>query len=434
MRSTSAGRSAARWLIFLVGGGVATAAPGWGGGSARADFIYELTPTVGAGATDNALVTAMGQTHTGATFSTAGGSARIRYRGALVEHALGYHLTYTRFLIEDGPDVTSHNVAWVTSAQLSSLWRLQLGAAATLTRSSGVDPSNPAAVVPQAGMAGSLLYLATVANQSLSYTPTPRRMYSESLTVGHLRYLESMLASGMPVALPRTTLVTLALSGSRLVGRETLMLDVSASDMLTDFDSTAPVDPNRRGHTLFATALGGWKHELSPVWSTTVQAGPMVIARFDGNGVIAPAATATLAYAQVPWFAMLTVAQTPVANPYVGEATISDQVLARVAVPVMRSERVFVGGYGGYVYARVANGEAQLDRLYDSFIGGLSLTVRFPKLPLAAAATYSVLSQRGSALAGRGEVADVARQYVLINLRADLSWGPGTPPLFGGPL
>jgi hypothetical protein len=238
----------------------------------------------------------------------------------------------------------------------------------------------------------------------------------------------------MEIARPTTTLLTLALSGNRLVGRETLMLDLMVSDMVTQFDSSVAVDPSRTGHTLFARLLAGWRHELSTFWSTTLQAGPSVIVRLDGNGVLAPAAVATLGYANMPWYAALTLAQTPMAHPYVGEATITDQALARLAVPVARSERIFVGGYGGYIYARVANGEAQLDRLFDAFVAGASLTYRFKSVPLAAAASYMVLSQRGSSLPGRGEIADYARQYMLISLRADLAWGPGTPPLFGGAL
>jgi hypothetical protein len=403
------------------------------GGAARADVIYELAPTIGAGATDNAAVTAMGQVQSSSSFSYMGGSARLRYRGALVEHALGYTLTYTRFLLENGPDAMSHSLAWVTSVTLSATWRLQLTASGRLLRSSGVDPANPAAVVPMAGVAGSVLYANATASQQLSYTPDAKRTFTEVLTVGHLRYLESMI-NGMVVPRPNTTLVSLALSGSRLVGRETLLLDLLATDMFSQFDSTVTVDPSRRGHTLFVSLLGGWRHDLSPTWSTTLQAGPSMIARFDGNGVIAPSAIATLGYNHVPWYAALIAAQTAMPNPYLGEALIADQLLARAALPLTRSERVFVGAFGGYVYARVANGEAQVDRLYDAFIGGASLTVRFPKAPLALAATYSVQSQRGSALPGRSEIADFGRQYVLISLRADLSWGPGTPPLFGGPL
>lgn len=404
-----------------------------GVGGARADVIYELAPSVGAGVTDNAAITATGEERVGASFSTAGGSARVRYRGSLVEHALGYRLTYTKYLMENGPDSLSHNMAWLTGAELSSRWKLQLGASGTLTRSSGVDPTNPITVVPQAGMAGSLLYLAVVANEGLSYKPDARWAFEEALTAGHLRYLESMV-DGMNVELPKTTLVSLALSGNRLLGRETLMLDLSATDMLTEIDSTMPVDPARVGHTLFASVLAGWKHDLSAVWSTTLQAGPTMIARFDGNGVIAPAAIATVAYARLPWTAALSAAQTAMPNPYLGEATLTDQILARAAVPLMRDERLAFGGYGGYLYARVANAESHLDRSYDQFVAGLSLIYRFRDLPLAAAATYSVLSQRGSNLPERGDVPDVARQYVLVTLRGDFAWGPGTPPLFGGAL
>jgi hypothetical protein len=281
-------------------------------------------------------------------------------------------------------------------------------------------------------MAGSLVYLAATAHQALVVRPDAKDTVEETLTVAHLRYLEASM-NGMSRALPTTTGLTLGVAGSRMAGRETYLLEADGTDMYTQVNTTLPVDPTSEGHTILARALAGWKHDLSPTWSTILQAGPSVMVRLDGSGVIAPAAIATLTYSRLPWTAVLTASQTPTANPYLGQASISDQVLAHAAVPLTRSELIYFGGYGGYVYARVANGTTQLDRAYDQFTGGLTLTARLSKMPFAAAATYSVISQRGSNLPG-SSVPDYGRQYVLLTIRGDLNWGPGTPPLFGTPL
>jgi hypothetical protein len=433
MRTGSGGRAAVPGAVrAAVVAAIALASAG-PGRPARADVLTNLEPLAGAGATDNATVTANGQLRTASSFSQIGGTLRVHYLGARSESALGYRLMYTRYLaIENPPDSLSHNVAWISTAQLSGRVDLSGGANATLTRSSGVDPSDPAAVIPQAGMAGSLLYLAGQAHQALVYRPNARDTLEETVGVTYLRYLEATM-NGMSHVLPTTLGTTLGLAGSRMGGRETYLVEVDGTDMYTHIDTTLPVDPTSYGHTFLVRALAGWRHDLSANWSTLLQAGPSMMARLDGNGVIAPAVIASLLYARVPWSAGLTATQTPVANPYLGTATISDQVLAHVAVPLNRSELIYLGGYGGYIYARVANGTTQLDRAYDQFNAGLTLTARLSKMPFAAAATYSIISQRGNNLPS-GFVPDYGRQYVLLTIRGDLTWGPGTPPLFGTPL
>jgi hypothetical protein len=394
--------------------------------TARADLVYELTPTAGAGAADN--VSASGQ-HFSDGFTLVGGTMRLRYSGARATHLLGYGLMYSKYLQNRYPDTLAHMFSWLSSFTPSALWTLRLGASSTLTRSSGLDAANPNTVQPESVVAGSALYLAALVTQGLELQPSARWSFGERLGVGHVRYLESMVG-GASVTLPTTTYVALGLRGERLMGTEAFNVEVDATDSFTEYDG-AVANTASTGHTVFGRALAGWRHELSPVWSTSLQAGPSVIYRVGGPGVAAPAAIAALNYARLPWFASIIAAQTPMANPYLGAAILADQVLVRLAVPLTRNERLFVGGFGGYSYARLANAEGHFDRVYDQFLGGLSLIYRFAKVPLAAAASYTVTTQRGSSLPGFA-VADLARQYAFISLRGDLAWGRGTPPLFDG--
>jgi hypothetical protein len=226
-------------------------------------------------------------------------------------------------------------------------------------------------------------------------------------------------------------MMTLGLGGSRPAGRETYMLDATIADQFVEGGTTDR--PFGDGHVFIGRVLAGWRHELSVVWSTALQAGPSIIFNLNGDGVIAPAAIATLNYTRLPWIASLTATQTPAPNLYLGAATLSDQIMARVVVPLTKNERLYFGGNGGYLYARVADGNQHTTRAYDQFIGAASLAMRFPGMRIAAAATYTVISQRGSNVPGYG-VLDFGRQSVLLSVWSDLSWGPGTPPLFGGPL
>ena len=67
----------------------------------------------------------------------------------------------------------------------------------------------------------------------------------------------------------------------------------------------------------------------------------------EGNGIIAPAGVASLIFARHPWFATLAVSQQASPNLYLGQATLNDAALARVALPLTRSDLLFVTGFAG---------------------------------------------------------------------------------------
>jgi hypothetical protein len=410
---------------------LAAALVGWSlaaGGSARAQLYADLAPSVGGGATDNATLTANGVTPTSDAFGTVGGSALLHYETQRASHALAYRFMLTHYVAVDVPvsDGLSNGLSWVSSFNPTARLSLQLTLNALLSRVSNVDPANPATVVPQAAVGGSTLYLNSAAGQGLTYQPTPRAGYSELLTVSQVRYLET------ETPLPTTTLVATLLRATRLIGRELYALDVAIADSITSTDPTLMQGTSfSQGQTFLVQALLGWRHDLSPLWSTMLQAGPSTLIKLDGTGVLAPAGSATISYSRVPWFAALNISQAPAANLYLGDATITDQVMVRVGLPLTRNELFYVGGYGAYLYARIADGQAQLSRDFDQFSGSVSLFARFGKLPFGGALTYMALSQRGSSLPNH-EIPDLARQTVMLTVSGLLRWGKGTPPLFSG--
>jgi hypothetical protein len=413
------------WLPALAGTLLAAA-------GARADVTYHLEPLVGAGATDNARITTAGEERVSDSYTIAGGNMRLIYRRARMTLTAGYQGAYTQYLREGAFSTFTNNLGLRSAFDLSALWKLGFGVNGTLTRASGLNPLDPTVVTPQAAVAGSTLYLGTGASQDLAYEPTPREGYTETLSVTQLRYLESV-RDGVPLNLPTTTFIGLGLLGFREVGLNRYSLELSVGDSFRESPEGAPSNPNADGHTLIGRLMAGWRRELSPVWATSLQAGPAVIVRLDGTGVMAPAFVGSLDYKRLPWYASLTALQSPAPNLFLGTATISDQVIARLALPLTQSERLFVGGYGGYIYARIADDQQALVRVYDQIFGGLALTGRIPKLPLVVALNYLVLSQRGNATTST-PVPDLARQVVFVTLRGEFAWGPGTPPMFGGPL
>jgi len=399
---------------------------------ARADMVYELAPNAGGGASDN--VSATGQ-HYGDTFTLVGGNARLRYDGLRVTHVLSYGLAYSKYMQKRYPDTLSNSLAWLSTITPSPLWTLSLGANGALARSSGIDVANAGTFVPESVVAGSAHYFTTNATEVLELRPSPRWKYSEALMATYLRYLDSTAnaVNNMPAPLPRTLVLSLAARGEREVGRDAFSGEADVADSSTTYEANGAM-PRPAGQYLIARLLAGWRHDLSPVWSTSLQAGPAISyqLRPQGTAVLSPAAIASLNYNSVPWFASLTVTQTPAANAYLGAAMVSDSAIARLAVPLTRNERVIASGFGGYLYARIADTNGSLARAYDQLLGGASLTYRFPKVPLSAVASYSVVSQRGG-LAPGFAVSSLAYQYVFVSLRSDLVWGKGTPALFGEP-
>jgi hypothetical protein len=443
------------WRVLAVAAlmAVATAASEQ---RALADLVYELAPTVGAGATSNVYNYSnynanaaanpadptLAEQHFNSSFTTAGATMRLHFKGNRFETGLGVRAIYTQYLIAGAPNTFTGNLAWDAGWKLNALWTLRLLAGATFTRTNGNDFGDPATTIPRGLVAAPVpvYYLTTTASEDVAYEPSPRRGYGETFSVSQLRYFQSMqdaaqnMQGGVFVPLPTTDVFYLALRANRMVGRENYTLDVGMGDAYTETDPTMKVATDTPGHNFYGRALVGWTHELSPYWTTVLQAGPAIMFRVDGTGeVLAPAGTAIINYRRVPWYASLSAIQTPAPNLYIGGAILTDQVMARLALPLSKSELFFIGGYGGYTYARMAKGIGDLQRNYDQVMGGLSLYGRMHKFPLTGAISYVAISQRGNSSPTAG-APDLSMQTVFVSVSSNFAWGPGTPPLFGGPL
>ena len=399
------------------------------GRPARAEVILQLAPELGGGVTDNVNATKAGNQHEADGFTRVAGSLRLRYQGARADHALGYVASLTRYLQGQGTDTFSNDLAWASSFKLTAVTSLRAEAGATLSRMSNIAAADPYATATVSAVPGGpTLFLASRVSQALSYAPTPRISYSETLSFAQVRYLQAPMNANLSGG----TFISTDLRGSRLVRRERIGLDLTASD------SIASNDPARgtfaSGHTFLTSLMVDWMHELSPTWTTGLGAGPSMLFKWGGPGVIAPAAFLTANYQRAPWFAGVSASQIPSANIYVGQATISDQLLARAALPLNRRETVLVAGFGGYVYARIVDGAFQRTRAYDQLVGGVSLAFRFSQVPAVLALNYTVLTQHGNDTLRNNQIPDLARQSVFVSFSGAFAWGPGTPPLFGGPL
>jgi hypothetical protein len=392
---------------------------------ARADVVLQLVPSLGVGITDNAANSTMEAARATDGFTTVALAASGRSTGALTTHSLAYQLAYTRFFQSLGPSTLTNGLAWTSAFKPTARLDIALTASVLLSRLARVDATDLTTVMPQASVAGTNYFLSTAVGQTLLYQPTGTRTFEQGLTVAQVRYL------GAPEDLPTTTFVQGRARAGLLVGLNNYFLDVQLSDAYTPVDPAMTVGIFASGHTLLGRVLAGWQRELSPSWSSVIAAGPTALAKPEGPVILAPAGYATLNFARRPWFATLTVAQQAAPNLFLGEATLNDQVLARLALPLTRTDLVFVTGFASYIYARLANDQGTLGRAFDQRTAGAAVSGRVQSLPFVATLQYTIIDQDGSALGGR-VVPDLFRQTLILSVSGVFMWGKGTPPLFGG--
>jgi len=411
---------------------------------ARARLIYELAPLVGGGATENITATSDGTTDRFTDgFVQVSAVGRARYQARMADSAFGYRIMLTRYAKESGLNTIAQSLMATSSLNLTARLTLRLFASGELTQTSAVNSiPDPATAQPQGAVALGRAYYAISASEDMSYSATPRTNFGETLSFARVNFLDNGIqtttTNGVTtkhtVGSPATSVITGLLYGRYARGRETFSLTGMISDSIAEAppltDPNMVVDPLSIGHVFLAQLLAGWGHEISQTWSSQVQAGPAVIFKIDGPTVLSPAALVSFGYSRLPWFMSFTASQAPTPNLFISEATVSDQVIARVAMPLGRSENLYVGAFGSYIYARLATEGGSLTRAYDQFQGGGSLFYHSQRSPIGGALTYTALSQRGNGV----QTQSMAYQSLLLSISGAFAWGPGTPPLFGGVL
>jgi hypothetical protein len=309
---------------------------------------------------------------------------------------------------------------------LSPEWELQLGAGASLSRTSRIDLVALATGGSQASATGSSLYLATSAHQGLSFQPSARWRFSEVAAVNRIDYL-----STTNLVLRPATSISGGLRIDLINRRNTFSLDVRAIDLIADAapaTATTPAVP--RTHSLLLQPLVGWRRELSLEWTAQLQLGAAMLFDQDRPDVVVPAGIATVDYRRQFWFATLTAARQPVANMFTALATINDQVVLNLTLPLDRGEFVAVGGFAGLVRAQVVDMAGELVHAYDQRTVGARVGKRFKNLPLIAALEYSFIDQVGSSVG----FVSLRRHMAMFHLAGTYQFGPGTPPILGGGL
>jgi hypothetical protein len=413
-------RGARRALVSCL---VAASALVGGARLARAQYAVELAPMVGAGYTtnDNANIS-QGQGNAD-EYLTFGGMARLRYKSRRADHSLAYRVSGSYYRGGDGPSGISQQANWQSTFNLTGTTDLSLGANfgwARTTQTPQLDSTN---IMMTDQLQGTLdsAFITVGATQTLSYQPTPRYRYIESARFATVHYLGSSADS-----IPVTSNAGVLLRGEYTRGRDNWSLQLDVSDSFI----VGPAVAGEQSNTVLSTMLVGWGRDLSTTWAFVLQAGAMGAFDLYGNGVIGPAFQGSLSYKQLFWYATLSAGQTLAPNLFLGQATINDQVLARATLPLTRAELLYLIGFGGYTYARLAE-SATSQFAYDLVSGGVALTMRSAALPFWASLDATYNRQKGNESVG-GNIPDAPWETVMLTVGAAFAFGPDANPIIGG--
>jgi hypothetical protein len=421
-RSSGGRTRGAAALLAVVLGAVTVG----GAGAARADLVLEGLPTVSVGYTDNAALVPPAvpgmQPPRSDEFGIVAGIARARVRKAHADHSLGYRLAETFYFHNRGPSSLSQELAWLSDLSLSPPTQLRLGASVAYGRTSnptGVDTG--AAGVAGAQLAISSNIISLGATEELVHIIGRRSRILQNLRFAGVHYLNA------PGAFDGTFVVGAFGRGEHEVGQNLFSLELDVSDNIV------PGNPGVSDQVLILQSLAGWRRDLGLAWWVELKAGALGVLDFHGTEIVEPAAVASLNYRQIYWFATLSGSQTATANLFIGAATISDQATLRLALPLARSERYLLAGYGGYTYARLID-DMGTRRGYDLRLAGASFTARSERLPIWVSLDYTYSHQFGNTYLPPDNIPDLERQTVLLTVGGAFTRGAAAPALFHGVL
>ena len=403
---------------FVVAGAVVVA----GAGGARADYVLEGLPSASVGYTDNARLVPPSMNPVSDEFGVIAGTARAHLRQGNADHSLGLRMSDTFYFHGRGPMALSMELAWLSELRLSAPTQMRLGASLAYGQSStptGVDVAGGATA--QSGLTSR--YVSLGATEELVHQVGKRSRVLQSFRFAGMHYLRSFLDFTTSVVVGANA------RAEREFGQNLLSVEADVADNIT------PGVVGASDQLLLAQALAGWRRDLGLAWWVQLKAGALGILDFHGTQVLEPAALAEVTYRRIYWFATLSGAQTATANLFIGAATISDQAALRLALPLARSERFFLVGYGGYTYARLFD-DTGTHRAYELRTAGASFTARGERLPIWASLEYTYSRQfgNGNDLSTAIRIDDLERQTVMLTVGGAFVHGAAPPPIFHGVL
>jgi hypothetical protein len=408
--------------------------------AARAEKAYDFLPSATVGVTDNANAAPPGMSRADGFFILAA-TGRLHKVTARADSSLGLRLSDTFYIRGVGPTALMVELAGVSALTLSSAWQLRAGAALTYGQTSTPSRVDVNSGIPTVFPSAANPYLSASASEEGIYSASPRTRLVEGLRFSGVHYLNSNTPSQtamMPIGLPATTGVNYSFTYGGILRFEH---DFTDNLVLVEADAADSVAPGRAmsnmnlsDHALLWQVAAGWRRDFTLQLSAEIKGGILGVNDFHGASMVEPAGSLAVGYRRLYWFASLMAYQAAVPNLFVAAATISDAVLARFAMPLGRSERLYAIGYGGYTHSRLVENTGTVPG-YNLWSFGASLTARSEKYPIWGSLDYTFSDQLGNGcvpMTGCTVIPSLERMALLLTVGGAFTTGHEQPPIFHG--
>jgi hypothetical protein len=311
---------------------------------------YQLGAGAYVGFTDNALGVPSGTPGSGRDGLMLGRvDAGLTLPRPFSEHRLAYAFTASAYMAQSGGKTLSNSLGWEAEFQPFTSLRLTTSVAGTQGRLTALDVAATSATGgPSAGPTGprpasALLYASADAREGLTLDMGP-----------HWRLLQSFVAQGF-WPLEADSQRPISYSGELGVGlerefaRDGLSLNARGVAMQSSEVSSQDVVIVPRYRTYVGGGELGWRHTLTPVWSSYLAGGGMIIetpagsrARFQPTGQVAVRAHTETSELS----ARAERAATP--NVFAGQVFVSTRAVLTTSVVFGQRRRFELRGLGSF--------------------------------------------------------------------------------------
>jgi hypothetical protein len=388
--------------------------------TARAAYAQppvELSASLSAGATDNALAAPKGSDEVVSDgFGVVDLSGALRFGGFRAPMEVSYRFGATFYADTTAANARSHELSWTGLFGLTPATELRSTLGTAYTRRNSVNPLDAARAQVTLTPAGPVTYFTANATEELTARLSPSYQLVSGLEAVYFRPVSS------PEPLPAPLTLSARQRAERMLAVQTVFAELAAGlTIRPELRDDAGQTIYLRERTLSTELLVGWLRHFTPAWSASVAAGLQGIGRLEGGRVVlGPAALANLDYHRERGLAGLTYDHRPQPNVYFGESTVSDRLALRAFLPLHRREQLWLGAFAAYEHARLVDQNFALTTAYDIRAAGANLTYRFPRAPLALRAEYVINDQDGREVDGR-TIPSLRRQVAMLSVTG--VWG-----------
>jgi hypothetical protein len=396
--------------------------------SAHAELSGLVSANVAEGATTNALNAPDGPAVVGDAFTTLRASLAGNYHGPRQDQTLSYIYAANIFAEHSEGDSQTHELTWTIDALPTGRTEIQAQASGTYGSLTSVNPIAAATALSlPVGGAGQLMatpsgpvtFFDVAASATGSFRPRPSLLWREMTTVNDLQPIHGDLA--------HTSAFIQEFRRERQWARDTFTLDLSFNYLhaYPFTASTGVMLPTIE--TLLGQLLAGWRRDVRPDFSFSLEGGVLVLASLvDDNVLFGPAGRAIAHYQYEFALAELMLEHAPDPNVYLGQMLVSDAATLRALLPLDRKQRFHFVALGIAERSSVLSTNG-LDAAIDLLAVDAGITFQTIGYPFLASLDYIAQDQTGHTVAtttGSEVFPSLHRQMVMLTLTA--SWGSNT--------